>query len=437
MKKRTAMFLALILIVSVFAGCASAPSAPAPAASTAPAAPAAPTAPGTPAGSGNIIVSLWDYSNTEYYKTMFEAFESEFPYTIEVLESPSADYIDHVLIMLAGGAAVDALFLKGVPELSTLIGLNHLLPVNDYIAASNVDQGAYSNLFDHLQRDGDVYGVPFRKDNFMLYYNKDLFDAAGVAYPTDGMNLQQFRTLAAQMTSGTGNDKVYGAHVHTWVSQLFIMPRRVGEFDPLREDIVPALTPYYETILAMQNEDESIMDFAALRAGSVHYSGVFYNQQVAMVNMGTWFTNMLVENVGTDFAWGAVSMPSATGIGNTGGVGGVTPICINRNAANPQGAWDFINYVTGQEGATILAGTGILPGFTNAAVVAEILKLPGVPADMANYLTVPIIIDTEMHPSTREVENAIGDQHLLIMTGSISIAEGLAEAQQDINRILS
>ena len=77
--------------------------------------------------------------------------------------------------------------------------------------------------------------MPFRKDNYMIFYNKDLFDERGVPYPQDGMTLEEFRALAKEMTYGEGADKVYGAHLHTWAKCLWLHPRRIGESAPMKE----------------------------------------------------------------------------------------------------------------------------------------------------------------------------------------------------------
>ena len=47
----------------------------------------------------------------------------------------------------------------------------------------------------------------------MLFYNKTLFDAAGVDYPTNDMTWEEYAALAKEMT-GKGNCK-YGCHYHT------------------------------------------------------------------------------------------------------------------------------------------------------------------------------------------------------------------------------
>lgn len=387
-----------------------------------------------------LFVSTWDYTNLEYQKKLFAAFEDANPdIKLNVIDSPAAEYDDKIQIMLSGGDRVDVVFTKGTPALSALIQKSQVLPLDDYIASSGLDNTKYSGLIDALMDDGKTYGIPYRKDNNMIFYNKDLFDKAGVDYPTDGMTMEEYRELAKKMTSGEGVDKVYGAHIHTWASNVYMFPRRTGAFDIVNND-VSVLKPYYETILAMQNEDKSVMDYASLKAGNVHYSGVFYNEQVAMMQMGTWFIANLVEKKEAgeiDFEWGVASIPDIDGTGNTVGVGGVTPISINAKAEHPDEAWRFIEYITGAEGATELAKTGILPGYTDDAVVSEITKIEGTPENLKDYLIMDsITVEQDMHPKGRELFKIMDEQHDLIMVNAVSIDEGLKELQKRIDEVL-
>lgn len=380
-------------------------------------------------------VSLWDYTATQYYKEQFDGFMEKYPnIKIEVVESSAADYDDMILTKMAGKENYDVVFTKGLPALSGLIGMNYVYPLDEFIENDpEFDKAAYSNLTDQMQMDGCTYGVPFRKDNILLFYNKDLFDAAGVAYPEDGMTMDEYYELAKQMTSGEGADKVYGAHCHVWANNIFLFPRRVGQFDPWGTD-KSALKPYYETFLKMQDEG-IIQDFGALTASNTHYSGVFYNQQAAMMEMGTWFINMLVENA--DFNWGVCSVPNVDGIGNTSAVGGVTPVSIGAYSEHPEEAWEFIKYVTGEEGAMILAENGILPGYSSDKIDEIFESLDGVPEGISDYLSSDTFyVDTPLNPNGKEADSIITEEHELIMTKSVSIDEGLKEMEERVNIVL-
>ena len=86
-----------------------------------------------------------------------------------------------------------------------------------------MDLSKYAGVTDQVTVDGSLYELPFRNDFWVLFYNKDLFDAKGVAYPTNDMTFDEYDALAREMTDTTFGSQVYGAHYHTWRSavQLF------------------------------------------------------------------------------------------------------------------------------------------------------------------------------------------------------------------------
>lgn len=384
-----------------------------------------------------IKVALWDYSNTEYYKTMFDAFTAKYPnITVEPVEFSADEYDNTVTTQLGGKQDFDVVFTKGTPALSALIGQGHVLALDDYIAKdSNFKKEVYSGLTDQLQMDGKTYALPFRKDNNMIFYNKDLFDKAGVPYPEDGMSMAEYHELAAKLTSGSGNEKVYGAHVHTWPSNVYGYARRVEVFDQLDTDTYMNLVPYYNEILAMQDESV-VQDYGVLKSSNIHYSGVFYNQQVAMLQIGSWFINMCMENV-KDFNWGVCSIPNNEGVGNEVAIGGVTPISIGAYAKHPEEAWTFINYVCGEECAKVLAETGIIPGY-NSEEVGKILdaipeKFPNAPEGLSKYINIDkYVVEQRMDKDAKEIDNILQEQHSAIMTKSVTVEEGL---QKLIDRV--
>src|SRR5690606_26296166 len=63
------------------------------------------------------------------------------------------------------------------------------------------------------EKDGDVYGVPFSTSPFMIYYNKDMFDAAGLEDPLTlaekgEWTMETFREAAMKLTKP--EDRVWG-----------------------------------------------------------------------------------------------------------------------------------------------------------------------------------------------------------------------------------
>ena len=436
-KKILSAILASALAISVLAGCGSTGAAPA----AAPADGASTEEAAAPAADEQVTirVALWDYSNTEYYKTMFDAFSQAYPnIAYEVVEFPADEYPTTIKTQLAGNQNFDVVFLKDLPTMSALIAGGHLMELDQFMDGDpDFDKANYSGLIEQLGQGGKSYGVPFRKDNNMIFYNKDLFDAAGVPYPEDGMTMQDYYDLAEKMTSGSGNDKVYGAHMHTWASNASMFARRTEEFNQLDTSTYESLIPYYKTMLAMQDAGY-IQDYGALKSGNIHYSGVMYNHQAAMLQMGTWFINMLVENA--DFHWGVCALPNNAGVGNEKAVGGITPVTIGAYAEHPEAAWEFIKYVCGEEGAKVLAATGILPGYGSDAINEIFDKIPETnefaPEGLSKYINIDnYVVEFPMSEKAGDIDTIIGEEHSAIMTGTETPEEGVKNMIDRVNAL--
>ncbi len=388
-------------------------------------------------------VVLWDYSNVTYFKTIIEAFEAKYPnIKVEVVELAADEYDNVVTTQLSGKQDFDVVFTKGTPALSALIEQGHIYALDEYLKTDesfNADN--YNGLLDQLKLDGKTYALPFRYDNQLIFYNKDLFDAAGVDYPQDGMTMAEYHELAKKMTSGEANEKVYGAHVHTWPSNVYMYPARTEQFkfdDPSTYD---SLLPYYNEIVAMQDEG-LVQDYGALKSSNIHYSGVFYNQQAAMLQMGTWYINMLCEN-SKDFNWGVCAMPNNEGIANENCIGGVTPVSIGAYGKHPAEAWQFITFACGEEGAEVLANCGIVPGYSSESVgkIFDSLhdKYPTVPEGLSKYIVnLPKnLVEQPMNAKGKEIDNIFKEEHSAIMTKSETPEEGIANLKERIGELLA
>lgn len=261
-------------------------------------------------------------------------------------------------------------------------------------------------------------------------------------YPTNDMTLDEYDALARQMTSGSGAEKVYGCHYHTWRSavQLFgILDGKNtivdGEYDFLK--------PYYERILAEQ-KDGICMDYATLKTSSTHYSGVFYNNQAAMMNMGSWFIATQIEKVkaGESLAteWGIVKYPHPEGVEPGTTLGTITTLAINSKSSNKQAAADFINFVCGEEGQKVVSSTGTIPAIKTTETMEAIANLDGFPTDENSKEALNVAktyLEMPLHEKSADIETALNQAHDNIMTENVTIDEGLAEMTEGVQAALN
>ena len=164
--------------------------------------------------------AMWDKDLTVYYQPLIEAYESAHPdVKVELVDLGSSDYQTVLATQLTGsGSDFDVVTVKDVPGYTTLVNKGVLEPLDEYIAKDGVDLSAFKGLTDQIKVEDKLYELPFRSDFWVVFYNKDIFDAAGVDYPTNDMTFEQYDALARSVTNDMPGQEVYGAHYHTWRS---------------------------------------------------------------------------------------------------------------------------------------------------------------------------------------------------------------------------
>lgn len=434
MKKAAALTCAATCAVSMLSGC----SAPAPKADSATAQGTA--AAGTADGPVEITFTVWDYETTDYWKVLVEAFEKANPdIKVNVTDIGGTDYDTKIPVLLSSGDTSDVITIKSMPIYTSLVEKNQLMPLDEMVTASGLDMAPYRGADEGIKIGGKLYGLPFRNDYYLLYYNKTLFDNAGIDYPSNDMTWDEYRELAKKLTTGEGNDKVYGAYLHTWPGSFYRWGMDAehsmasGNYDFLK--------PSYELFLGMQNDDKSIMDYGTLKTGNIHYSGPFYKEQVAMEPMGTWFANLIIntKNKGeTNVNWGAAKAPHFEGQDPNVAVSNPTPIAINKNAAHPEEAWKFVQFMCAETGADILSSLGTLPAYQNEKTINTLVNVEGMPEGFKDAISVEsFILECQMIPQAGAVDKVIGEEHDLIMLGASSVDDGLANMSKRVQEVLN
>lgn len=444
MKKRrlTALSLAVVTAAASLAGCGGGSK---PAETTAAADKAAET---TAAAGGEtttaaaeasgekvkLTVSVWDNASSPQFQAMADAFMEKNPNVeVELIDTQADEYNNKITVMLAGGDTdPDVIMVKDADTQVSMKEKNQLLDLTDYIAKDGVDLSLYNGAAEQLQMDGKQYTLPFRRDWYVLFYNKDLFDKAGVEYPKDDMTWDEYEALAKQMTSGEGSAKVYGTHNHTWMALVANWALQDGKNTLLSEDY-SFLKPYYEQAIRMQDEGV-LQSYANLKTGSIHYISVFEQQQCAMVPMGSWFIATLIKDKKDgkfDFNWGVTKIPHPQGVEAGSTVGSVTPIAINAKTDVPDTAWDFVKFATSEEGAEILADNSVFPAISSAAVTDKLSSIEGFPEDGKTALEVKsFVFDRPLDAKMASVRKVIEEEHDLIMIGEEDIDTGIANMNQ-------
>ena len=385
--------------------------------------------------------AVWDISSTTYYQPLIDAYEKAHPdVKIEMVDLGSQDYMTALATQLAGSDTdLDVVCVKDIPGYTNLVAKNVLEPVD----TASLDLAAYGGITDQILINNELYALPFRSDFWVVFYNKDIFDAAGVDYPTNDMTFDQYDALARKVTKTDLGSEVYGTHYHTWRSAVQLFGILDGK-NTIIDGKYDFLKPYYEMIMKEQT-DGVCQDYATLKTSSLHYSGAFAQGNVAMMNMGSWFIPTLIEKITTgeytDISnWGIVKYPHAEGVEPGSTLATITSLAVTASSSHKDQAKDFMNFVCGAEGAEIIAQTGTIPAIKTDEVVNTISKMQGFPTDANSaeaLRTANTYLEMPVCDKSAEIEVVLNDGHDYIMTGTMSIDEGIAYMNDEVGKLLA
>lgn len=187
---------------------------------------------GASSGGGAVTdVNWWtvsgaDVGNEEDQRALVAAFmASDASKGLNVVPTflPDDGFSEKMNAVLATGA--------GVPDVTTFWDAGwfpQALDLSERIASDGLDIGMYSPIhFDTRCRFGDeIIGLPIGVGATMYFYNRDMFDKAGLKYPEFGYTMQQFLADSVAMTDR--DNKIFGATMPTrvWRGEFFAFGAR-------------------------------------------------------------------------------------------------------------------------------------------------------------------------------------------------------------------
>ncbi|MCS3444632.1 MULTISPECIES: extracellular solute-binding protein [Microbacterium] len=382
-----------------------------------------------------LTLSGWSIDTTPEFQTLADAFTKDHPNVkIELKEYDAAEYNTLVTADLAAGSGPDIITQKEVKYVTTFQEGGQLLDVSD-VALPDGISGA-----DSYEVDGAAYAVPYRQDSWVLFYNKALFEAAGVDQPDGSWTWDDYADAAAALTT----DASKGTYLHRWQStvQGFANAQTGtsvldGDFDNMKD--------YYDSTLALQDAGDQV-DFNTSTANQLTYQGEFGTQKAAMMLMGTWYTATLIAQQASgeanDFEWGIAPAPQldekTTGTDNTPVTfGDPTGFGINANidSAKVDAAKQFLEFAASEEGAQALAAIGISPALTNDAVVDTYFAVDGAPADDLSkfaWSTHDVLPENPTSSKTATIQGILADLHTAVMSGSASVDDAIKTAEDRV-----
>lgn len=309
--KLAAVFMATAMMVSMFSGCGSTNDA---VDTSAAASTVTDTASQTEAAASSTVdlkgtkVTFWNgftSSDGDILREIFDRYNKTNDKGIEVQMDimPWANMLEKLGPSIATGTGPSLILLgsDSIPEYSKSGGLVEL---DDFWATTGLDQSMYEqNVQDAFKYEGKTYGIPQQYNTVYLYWNKDLFQKAGLDPEKPPKTFTELKDYAAKLTDKANNKYGFGIAKESSNVTNFLWS---NGGDWLDKDLKNAAcnTPEAIEVLTM------LQDFAKNGHTPIGMAGadtdnLFTSGQLGMYINGPWLVNGLRTN-GVNFGIGAV-----------------------------------------------------------------------------------------------------------------------------------
>ena len=311
-------------------------------------------------GDGEKVVTLkfmgWEVSPLETESVMkgLEEFMRQNPnIKVEYTTLPSGtQYIAKMQAMIVGGEAPDVFFLQS-DYYRDFVKRDFLLNLDPYIATDFNTDDLIESAINLSTVDGSFYGIESCIVVPMLFYNKEIFDKAGLPYPPSDPNeawtWDEFVEVAKQLTIKEGDQvvqySVYG--LEDYYQTIALIMSNGGNW--FNEDATKsaANTPEVKEVL-QKIYDLRVVEGAAPEAKLLTNSGMSSSQmlqtgKIAMLINGSW---ALQELANMDFEVGTAVLPKF----DRAVTHGQAHLHVaSKDTKHPEEAWKLIKFLSSEE----------------------------------------------------------------------------------------
>lgn len=369
-KRIAAMAVAAMMLVASFAGCTNSDSSSTDQNSS------------SSSASGKLQIQFWHSmsgNNQEALDAVVSGFnESQDQYEVVATNQGTYDESTGKFFNMANGDGSAQIIQIGEQNLQSMIDSGMIASVSDLIDQYSFDD---SDLLEQevnfYSVDGDMWAMPFNCSTPVVYYNKTVFDAAGVTeFPTTFEGI----TEAAQKVAAS-NDSItpvgmyaYGYALDQMVINMggYVINNENGRAERATE------VAYQDQITQIYNWIKDLQDQSLLlnygSDGTNTISG-FTQQQVGMFIASSASCRNVIDS-STDFEVGVANLPVPEGTEPEGVYGGGGALCVATGLSEDveKGIMEFFKYATSPEvQATWAVSTGYFP-ICNGAYDTDTLK---------------------------------------------------------------
>ena len=289
-------------------------------------------------------------------ETIIPDFEAKNPnIKINLVVGPWADFDTKMQTMIAAGTPPDLWSHWGPSGFQDYVKRGLVADLTPYIEKDKYDLSDFMpEVLDIYKVEGKVMGLPILTGGSFIFYNQNLFDAAGVSYPTTNWDdttwtydafLEKCKALNKVSEPFDPSKDIFGCNLGFWPNDAFAWMWGQDFYPDSAYQTGFADTAYLDkpaVIEAFQAKQDIVwkLHYQPDPAQSSAYGGdIFTTGKVAMNLTGVWGWWQSI----TDFKWGAGALPY--GAPGRKDVVFTDPWMLSSKTSHPNEAWTFLKYL--------------------------------------------------------------------------------------------
>lgn len=367
--------------------------------------------------------------NEENLDKIVQAFQAENPnITVDVTTLPYGDYGTALQTDIAAGTLSDVFDIEysNYQELQA----NGVLAPIAVSKPSVYKQG----LLSAYSTDGVSYAIPSAFSTVVMFYNKDLFDAAGVDYPTESWTWEDQKAAGLKITNKSAG--IWGDHqpVQFW-EYYKVLAQAGGQFlSDDRKSVAFNSPEGIEAAKWLVEKSGTTMPTIEQGQGTADFdTNLFKDGKLGMLHTGIWMFGAFAD---ASFNWDIAVEP---GNKTNAHAAFSNAVAVNSNSANKVAAAKWAEYLTSSDIMVDLrlAAGWELPPISDEAKLATYLTM-GTPAnrkavfDSMNEVVMPPVVAV----GQSEMQDIVGRELVEAQAGRKTVEEALATAEAEINAII-
>lgn len=281
-------------------------------------------------------------------KQLFADFTEKTGIQVEdnVIPGEGVDIYQKIDISLSSGDKTDLIYMSNALLTDKYASGKWLLPLNDLIAEDNYDaEGIFG---DYLTRyDDELYSLPSSAGKWAVYYNKQVFDDAGVDYPKGNWTWEEYIETAKKLNNP--DEGVYGSYMLDYDAYLYFLTRQYDipgyNDEGLSNYDDPAFAESLQFFSDLGSEHKIQPNWLEQKTKKLSWDG-FMSGSYGMHLIGTWYTDQFTDKDAypRDWEFGITQIPvPADGKGSNNLVSPAS-IGINKNSEHADAAYEFVKF---------------------------------------------------------------------------------------------